>query len=266
MGLKKVLLAVLLVLYYENARAGGFRQEMSVEIGLFDAANVMLQYDEGDDNHYAIRAEVWTANLFHILYPFIGQYESRGIRGEAANRRIGGDILPEVYHTYTQSRSHVRTKLIFYDDRGFAYQQISTKDAKKNTVLISNVPSSADTADLQMVFAELLQQFAKNRSCNMRREVYDGKKHYRVVLADEGTDVRYFDWLSRTENSYKCSFYIENLKENNDSILWDVSAERPIFMWIGIQQETGIPYVLEIKIDTTPFGALTVKPKNLVLI
>ena len=264
LGLKRVLSAVLLALCCETAQAGGFRQEMDVEIGLFDAADVVLQYDEQAGGRYVISAEVQTANLFQTLYPFTGRYESRGKKGDADGR--GRGILPEIYQTYTQSRSHIRTKRIFYDGNGVAYQRISTKDAKKNTVPIRDVPASADAADLQAVFAELLQQFEKSRSCNMRREIYDGKKHYRVVLADEGTDNRYFDWLRRTENSYKCSFYIENLKENNDNILWDVSAERPIFMWIGVQQETGVPYVLEIKIDTTPLGSLTVRPKSFVRI
>ena len=137
-----------------------------------------------------------------------------------------------------------------------------TKDEKKNTVPINNVPESADAADLQTVFAELIHNFNQTRRCAMQREVYDGKKHYRVIIRDEGTENRYFDWLKRTENSYKCSFYIENLKENNDNILWDVSADRPIYLWVGVDAKKGVPYVAEIRIEATPLGALTVTPRS----
>lgn len=96
----------------------------------------------------------------------------------------------------------------------------------------------------------------------MTREVYDGKKHYKVIVRDEGTENRYFDLLKRTGNSYKCSIYIENLKNNNDNILWDVSAEKPIYLWIGADVGTKLPFVLEIRIDSTPLGALKVTPRT----
>ena len=85
----------------------------------------------------------------------------------------------------------------------------------------------------------------------------------RVIARDEGTESRYFELPGRTENAYKCSIYIENLKDNNDNILWDVSAEKPIWLWIGVDAAADLPYVLEIRIDSTPLGALKVTPKTL---
>lgn len=261
MDIKRILFFGWLCFWSGRAEAVGFRQEMDVQIGIFDAADIVLDY-AATDERYVISAEVKTANLFDAVYPFIGRYESRGMQGSAARNAAERDILPEIYQTYTQSRNHIRTKKIFYDDKGFAYQRISTKDEKKNTVPINNVPESADAADLQTVFAELIHNFNQTRRCAMQREVYDGKKHYRVIIKDEGTENRYFDWLKRTENSYKCSFYIENLKENNDNILWDVSADRPIYLWVGVDAEKDVPYVAEIRIEATPLGALTVTPRS----
>lgn len=112
-------------------------------------------------------------------------------------------------------------------------------------------------------FAGLIGSFRRTKSCATVREVYDGKKHYRVIARDEGTESRYFELPGRTENAYKCSIYIENLKDNNDNILWDVSAEKPIWLWIGVDAAADLPYVLEIRIDSTPLGALKVTPKTL---
>ena len=56
---------------------------------------------------------------------------------------------------------------------------------------------------------------------------------------------------------------MKNLKENNDNILWDVSADKPINLWLGVDKTTGLPLIYEIKIDSTPLGELKVMPSNL---
>ena len=243
-----------------QVHANGFEQKMDVSIGVFDAATIVLDY-KATPAEYQISAEVKTANFFDTLYPFVGRYSSKGSVFETKGKVR--DILPETYQTYTKSRNHVRTKTILYNDEGYAYQRISIKDENKNVVPITGVPKTADAADLQTIFAELIGNFNQTRSCLLEREVYDGKKHYKVIAQDQGTENRYFNLLKRTENSYKCSFYIENLKDNNDNILWDVSAETPIYFWIGIDQVSKLPYVLEIRIDSTPLGALKVIPTSL---
>ena len=84
--------------------------------------------------------------------------------------------------------------------------------------MLDNVPQTADAADLQTVFAELIKKFRAKKSCAMVREVFDRKKHYKVIIKDTGRENRLFEGLNRTENAYKCSIYIENLKNNNDNI------------------------------------------------
>lgn len=237
-----------------QAEAVQLRQEMDARIGIFDAATALLEYEE-KGGRYVIGAEVKTANLFDSFYPFTARYASTG--------RTKSHFLPELYQTFTQSNSHIRTKKIFYDAAGKAYKRISTKDEKQNTVLIDNVPKNANAADLQTVFAELIGQFRKSGSCMLTREIYDGKKHYRVIVKDLGREKYYAEYLKRTENAAVCSVYIQNLKDNNDNILWDISAEKPINLYIGTDTATKMPYVLEISIDSTPLGALKVTPKSL---
>lgn len=253
--LKKLVLFVCL-LWSTGADAVGFSQKMEVEIGVFDAAAITLDYNEGG-GRYDIKAAVATANLFDTLYPFSGQYQSVG------KVLKNGELQPEEYKTSNKTRSHMRRKNVYYDKKGKAYKSVSAKDEREKTHLLDNVPQTADAADLQTVFAELIKKFRAKKSCAMVREVFDRKKHYKVIIKDTGRENRLFEGLNRTENAYKCSIYIENLKNNNDNILWDVSAEKPIKVWIGYDEQVKMPYLLEIKIDSTPLGELKVTPRTL---
>ncbi len=253
--LKKIVLFVVLF-WAADVWAVGLSQKMEVEIGVFDAAEITLDYAE-HNGRYDIQAAVKTANLFNTLYPFIGKYQSVG------KVLRGGELLPEEYITSNQTRSHKRRKNVFYDKKGKAYKSVSVKDDKEKIRQITNVPRSADAADLQTVFAELINNFRYAQSCRLTREIYDGKKHYKVIVQDVGQENRLFEGLNRTEKAYRCSIYIENLKNNNDNILWDVSADKPMSVWIGYDKPAKMPYLLEIKIDSTPLGELKVLPKTL---
>ena len=250
-----LLILISFCFFAQNVCGKEIKQNLQVEIGVFDAAEIDFSYVEFDDK-YVINADVKTANFFKTLYPFNGVYEARGIK-------LKKGVKPVIYMTETKSRNHVRTKKIFYNDSGVAYKRISTKDEKKSEVLIKDVPNSADASDLQTVFAELIKKFNKNRSCQLTREIYDGKKHYKVIAEDKGVENRWFDFLKKNDNAYKCSIFIKNLKENNDNILWDVSADKPINLWLGVDKTTGLPLIYEIKIDSTPLGELKVMPSNL---
>lgn len=253
--LKKLVLFVM-CFWSVEALAVGFSQKMEVTIGVFDAARITLDYEEKGFN-YDIKATVKTANLFDTLYPFFGNYQSVGKVSER------GGVRPKRYITSNKTRSHTRRKTVFYDERGKAYKSVSAKDEKEKTRQISNVPQSANAADLQTVFAELIHNFRQKNSCALSREVYDGKKHYKVVVRDVRRENRFFEGLNKTKNAYQCSIYIENLKDNNDNILWDVSADKPINVWLSYDEKAKMPYLLEIKIDSTPLGELKVSPKTL---
>lgn len=138
---------------------------------------------------------------------------------------------------------------------------MSAKDEREKTREIKDAPQSANMADLQSVFAELIHNFRLTQQCALTREIYDGKKHYKVIVKDEGIESKFF--RDKMENTYQCLLYIENLKNNNDNILWDVSSDKPIKVWIGFDRIHKIPYLVEIKIDSTPLGELKVSPMTL---
>lgn len=240
----------------KNGQAVEILQKMDVKIGVFDAAQVDFWYKDTKEDGFLMKTNIKTANFFASVYPFVGKYSSSGYF-------VDDKVRAKLYENYTESRNHIRTKKILYDENGVAYLRVSTKDDYKKDFAIKNVPETADAADLQTIFAELINDFAKDRKCELEREVYDGKKHYKVIVEDKGIENRYFEGQKATIPAYKCLMYIKNLKENNDNILWDVTAETPINFWLGVNKTTNLPFVLEIKIDSTPLGALQVVPSNL---
>lgn len=249
---KKIFLFLVMLFGALSCDASELRQKFDVELGFFDAAQMELVYEDNDKN-FSIRADVYTVHLFDTFYPFLGRYRSKG-------EIKSGRTVPQIYQTYTKTRNHVRTKKILYDKDGFAYKRISTKDENVREAAISNVPKSADAADLQSVFADLVGMIKRTGKCDLTREIYDGKKHYKVVFTDKGTQKRQFDYLKTKGEGKLCLMYVENLIDNNDNILWDVSADKPIKIWLVQDKTTKIPYVMEIRIDSTPLGALKVVP------
>lgn len=234
-----------------DVRALGFEQNFNVRVGIFDAAEVVISYENKNDL-YDISAKVKTANFFGGIYPFLGVYKARG-------KVLKNGVLPTVYDTKTESRSNIRTKKILYQD-GIAYKRISSKNDKTNEVSINNIPKTVNASDLQTVFAELINNFSKKRDCALLREIYDGKKHYKVIAENKGVENRWFDYMNKAQNAYKCSVYIENLKQNNDNILWEISAETPINLWLDVKKDGNMPKILEISIDSTPLGGVQVTP------
>lgn len=238
-----------------NVYAAGLQQTFTVQIGVFDAATAGITY-ETEKGGFNIAAEVATANLFNTLYPFKALYQSRGLL-------LRDEIVPEIYQAKTLSRSHQRIKKILYDQKGQAYKRVSIKDMKEKTAIIQNILPHADAADLQTVFAMVIHHFRQQKRCAMAREIYDGKKHYKVIVSDKGAGKHYSVLSDKYELAYQCDIYVQNLKNNNDNILWDISAERPIHIWLGWNPTVKMPYFLEIGIDSTPLGALKITPRSL---
>ena len=250
--MKKIYLFLGVLLLAKGSFALGLSQTMDVHIGVFDAATITLNYKE-QDGHFDINTVVKTANLFDTLYPFTADYMSKGLMTDTK-------MVPEIYETKTKSRNHTRNKKIFYNKKGLAYKRISGKDNKIKEFPIVGVSKTASAADLQSVFAELIHQFSKTGQCNMVREIHDGKKHYNMISKSKGTQKHFFDFYNKNDTAQLCIVYIENLADNNDNILWEISAERPINLWVKKDEKTGMPVILEIGIDSTPLGKLKTVP------
>ena len=225
-----------------------------IEAGVFDAGSVNISFNDLGDK-YVITTSLATENMFGMIYPFEAKYEARGLK-------LKNGVKPVVYMTEAKSKNHIRTKKIFYDNQGVAYKRVASKDGKESQKEIKRMYETADVADLQTVFAEVFLNWKNSKNCGLEREVYDGKKHYKVIIEDRGQENRWFDFIKKNEIVNKCAVYIKNLEENNDNILWDVSADRPIDVWLGDNNGDGWPEIYEINIDKTMVGSIVVYPKN----
>lgn len=251
---KKIFLFLCCLFWAKVSFAYNIKQHMLVHLGVFDAAEIDFFYTF-DDISFDIKADVVTRNVFDVFYPFQASYEAKG-------KLRKGKLLSETYAAYSKTRNHIRTKQIFYNAEGIAYKRVSTKDKKIKTARIVNVPNSANAADLQSVFAAFIMFYKEKQSCRMVREIYDGKKHYKIWGEDKGTETKYVDFLRQRIQTKICNIVIKNLTNNNDALL-DASADRVIKLWLGTDIATEMPFVVEIGVDSTPLGALKVTPVTL---
>ena len=184
---KKIFLFLCFLFWAKASVALNVKQHMLVHLGIFDAAEIDLFYTF-DENSFDIKADVITTHVFDSLYPFVASYEAKG-------KLIGVQVLPIVYFAYSKSRNHVRTNQIFYNEHGVAYKRISVKDTRKKEKAITDVPPTADVADLQSVFADFILFYKNQLSCEMSKEIYDGKKHYKISGKNGKNEERYVDFL-----------------------------------------------------------------------
>jgi len=249
---KKILLFGLMMFGALSCKADTLEQNFNVGLGIFDAAQAGFVYKETDKS-FSINADIYTTNLFDMFYPFSGQYQSKG-------HFLMNKVVSEIYQTHTKSRNHVRKKKIFYDSYGAPYKRVSIKDEKVNEAAIRNVPESADTADLLSVLVEVINMIRLTQGCELSREIYDDKKHFRVVFKDKGMEKRYFEFTQNMDKGHLCTMHIEHLKNNKDDVLLKIDANNPVKFWFRLDKTTKMPYVMEIRIDSTPLGALKVVP------
>lgn len=230
-----------------SAQAFTVLHEFNVGIGPFDASRTQFSYTL-DGKDFRVRSAVETFGVFDTLYPFKAAYESAG--------QILADTPRTSRYSYrSQTRFNKRSKELVYDDKGMVQYRLSSKNGRRKKTAVTPDPQNAGTTDFQSVFAALADQYRKVGFCDSRRPVFDGKRRFDVIFKDEGKEL-----LPQTENSpfageaAKCSMYIDKLKNDDDDMLMQISAERPIYFWL--MQKDGKPFVVRIRIDETPLGAL----------
>ena len=231
-----------LILYAFNVNAKTLEQDLNVEIGVFNAAKVKMTYAI-DNSSYAFSSKVQTAGLFSKLYHFDAVYSTKGLIKDKK-------FITQNYQYISKSSSHTRTKELVFDKLGTLIERKSSKDNKAKTVKVNLNNHQFDFNDLQSVFAYLVKQVKENKFCDIEKQVFDGKKSYHISVKDEGID--YLD----DQKTLKCSLFIKRTDNKDDDLLFDTTAERPIYFWIGNEQKTLLPYVIKIEIDSTPLGRL----------
>jgi len=221
-------------------------------LGPFNASDAVFQYNISS-NDYLVQTNIETIGLFNTLYPFSAEYKTTG--------KIEKNIFKTTsYKSFSQSRFNTRQKEMFYDKNGKPTYRISSKNSfnsKKTEILPP--PDNIHTTDLQTVLAEIVSQFTQVGFCNARLHVFDGKKNFDIIFNDEGKENISANEFSPFEGeSTKCSFYADDLGQNHDDLIFQITKENPVNVWILNDKKTNLPFIAKLEKDSTSLGKLSV--------
>ena len=238
---KNIVFYIFFALLPFAVQARTIEAKYDVDIGVFDAAKLEVSY-KIEPKSYKIDTTVLTDGIFDTFYPFRAEYQASG-------RFSGKRAVSADYRYRAKSRSHVRTKKLIFDDKGNLTARESSKDGKSKSVAVE--PSSAvyDAHDLLTVFALLNRQLQTQKTCN----------EYAVKTHDDGEETLEGKLLKR------CSLLIEEISADDDDALWQTTATHPMLFWLETEPETGLPYIVQIRIASTPLGDVVARLKNLVV-
>lgn len=248
---KFCLISLFLLLFPAQAQAAAVQHNFTIFLGPFNAGKTRFTYTL-HPREYSVRSKVKTAGIFNTLYPFTAEYATTG-------KIKGKDLETSSYKYKSQSRFNTRRKELIYDQNGNPVYRISAKNDKVKKVEIEPSPDNKDTTDLQTVIAELALQYNKNKNCNARMQIFDGKRRFDTIFKDEGKEeITANEYSSFAGTAHKCSMYIDKLLNDGDDLLWELTSEKPIYFWILEDKESRLPFIARIEIEDTPLGKLQV--------
>lgn len=255
--MKKFIFAFFL-LYIKTASAFTIEHEFDVFLGNFNASRTNFSYTLSD-SFYELKSDVKTYGTFDTLYPFRGTYSTSGI--------VKGDVLQTQYYTaMTKSRFNMRTKELIYNDEGKPIYIVSAKNDKKKKKEVGQNLNIEGTTDLQSVFAELVKQFNKTKTCDAKMEVFDGKRRFDAVFKTQGTEEIVADKnLKFSGVATKCIMYIDSLGNDSGDLLMELSFDKPVYFWIMEYGDTKRPFIVKAEIEKTGYGKLVVYTRKVKL-
>jgi len=221
-------------------------QDLNVNIGVFDAAKVKMVYSL-ENKSYAFSSNVETDGLFGNFYYFSALYSTKG-------KISNNELITQDYNYISKSSSNIRSKRLVFDNSGKLIERISAKNNKEKKVQIKMPDTKFDANDLQTIFAQLALQLKNNNFCAMEKEVYDGKKTYKISAKDEGKSILNDNDIIYKGETLKCSIIIKRTDSEDDDLLFSATADKTIKFWVAYEQE--MPFIAKIEIDSTPLGKL----------
>lgn len=250
--MKKILsIALFTSFLYNTANAHQTIHHTTAFVGPFNASNASFSYNI-TPNSYIVKTNIETNGIFNTLYPFKAEYKTTGTVSK-------NDFNTNSYKSYSKSRSNTRKKEIFYDNTGKATHIINKKNDKIKKVDIIQPKDNIHTTDLQTVLAKIIKQYTTMGFCNAKLHVFDGKKRYDMIFNDEGTEnISNNEYSPYQGEAVKCSFYADDLNQNYDDLIFDISPDNPIYVWILKDKETNVPFIAKIEKKSTPLGKLVV--------
>ena len=245
--------AVLFCTFALSTKAATLTQNFDVRIGIFDAAKVSVSYTLG--NTYAFSSEIKTSGMFDTFYSFKAQYNTSGILQNGA-------FITKNYHQSTKSSAHTRTKSLIFNEKGILQKRISTKDEYENSVDVILPDTMPDAFDIQTVLLMMLSALQTKDTCALNKTVFNSKKTYHISIEDEGMTEYKSKKTPFAGNARKCLAFIHQEKTEKGDLLWQVSAERSIVFYLMQDKKTGLFFIPEVNISSTPLGDLNAYAKT----
>jgi hypothetical protein len=254
--MKQLIAAFLCLILPMSAAAHGVKQNFHVQIGLFDAADLTLEYDLTGDS-FKMRSVAETAGLFGQLYAYRATFETNGL--------IKNGIFTADGYTYrSETKRHTRTKRLYFDKSGRLSKRTSSKDGVTKSTVPETPALKPDAYDLQTVFAQLIDRYDKTGFCADEKIVFNGKRLYRVTLTDDGTaEIAPKENIFYHGTAWRCALNIKEIQNDDADLLWQTAAKQPILLYIARNLQNDRPFLARIEIESTPLGRLLADTTNL---
>ena len=253
---KSILTAIFISLFSTSAHAYNITHHFTVFLGPFNASNASFNYDITPNTYY-IKSIVNTDGFFSTLYPFTAEYITTGnIKKE--------QFTTTSYKSYSESRFNTRHKEMFYDKNGKPTYRISSKNTLSKQTEILPPPDNVHTTDLQTVLADMIVQYTKLKFCNARKHVFDGKKRFDIIFNDEGSEyIEANEYTTYSGKATKCSIYADDLGNEYNDLIFRLTPQNPMYLWILEDTKTKLPFIAKIENKSTPLGSLVVYTNNI---
>lgn len=246
--MKKLFLSIaLFLLVAHKAPAATLCESFNVKIGLFDAAKVDVSYALGQTPSFF--SKIKTSGVFDTFYSFEAKYNTTSLFKN-------NQYITQKYTQNTKSSSHNRTKTLIFDEKGVLKKRISTKDEFENAVDVTLPDFIPDAYDMQTVLLMMLQRLKDSDTCALNKTVFNSKKIYHISIEDEGVLTYQNKKSPFSGSARKCHAFIHQERVEKGDLLWQVSSERSIIFYVLKDQKTGLPFVPEVNIPSTPLGDL----------
>lgn len=171
-----------------SARAASIldqKNRFSVTYGIygggFQALNIDITYDLNKTD-YDARMNAKPYGVLGKLLPWAGKYETKGIIKNATLIPIEHDRIS----AWRDDKSHV---IMSYKNGQFSQLKEISDEKGKNSSRIVPVEQdlSQDTVDLVTAVTDMLVRSTDKNDCTYSKEVFDGRRRFRMTFKDEGT-------------------------------------------------------------------------------
>lgn len=242
----------LAVFYFIPTLAFGYfaEQKFTIEASLFGNAGGYISYTIKPD-HYDITSAVATNGFLGSLYSYQISYLTKGLIKE-------NQPIAQSYEYLSATSSGQRSKLLTMDEQGNPKHRTTHRDGKTKEINFEKPTFDFDVPDMQTAFVILIKQFKDFQFCDMDKTVFDGKKHYKMSFRDLGRATLDDLKVKTSEKLWKCALQLKAADEEDADFLWKMTAKHPIVFWIAKDDQTNIPYIVKIQIDSTPIGTIKV--------